>query len=118
MAARSTGMFPKVAAWVDTATTLPSDGSLLEVPNLKHSAAVTFVAFVTTAGTAGDQAAAPHIEVRDENDKVLATIPGDAAGKFTFVRSGIELGDVTKVKAVVVGEAGTATAPAAQVSIF
>lgn len=89
MGARSTGMFPIKGAWVDEATTLPSDGSALDVPNLQHSAEVTFVGFFSAdaAGSVSVQA----------GDTVVTLSAPSGGGKVFAVRSGIELGSVTQV---------------------
>lgn len=89
MGARSSGMFPIKGAWVDEATTLPSDGSALAVPNLHHSAEVTFVAFFSSA-------AAGSVSVTAGSTVITLAAPS-GGGKVFAVRSGIELGDVTAV---------------------
>ena len=89
MGARSSGMFPIKGAWVDEATTLPSDGSSLTVPDLQHSAEVTFVAFFNAA-------AAGSVTVAAGSTNVTLAAPS-GGGKVFAVRSGIELGSVTAV---------------------
>ena len=47
MGARSSGMFPRYATWVDEAALL-SPGVAKAVPNLQHSAEVHFVAYFSS----------------------------------------------------------------------
>ena len=105
MAARSSGMFPIRAAWVDAATLIPANGDALTVPNLKHSGEVTVVAYFSADAT-GSVAVTLGSEVM-----TIAAAPGE---KVIKVRSGIELGDVTSVSQ----DQASLTAGTAQVSIF
>lgn len=89
MGARSSGMFPVKGAWVDEATTLPSDGSALDVPDLQHSSEVTFVGFFSAD-------AAGSVTVVAGGTLVTLSAPS-GGGKVFAVRSGIELGSVTQV---------------------
>jgi len=106
MGARSSGMFPIKGAWVDEATTLPSDGSALTVPNLHHSAEVTFVGFFNAA-------ASGSVTVVAGGTNVTLTAPS-GGGKVFAVRSGIELGDVTTVAL----DSAALTAGAVKVVLF
>ena len=99
-------MFPIKGAWVDEATTLPSDGSALTVPNLHHSAEVTFVAFFNAAASGAVTVVAGGTNV------TLAAPSG--GGKVFAVRSGIELGDVTSVAL----DSAALTAGAVKVVLF
>ncbi len=101
MGARSSGIFPVRGAWVDEATTLPTNGDALTVPNLHHSSEVTFVAFFSAA-------AVGSVEVTAGSTTITLEAPA-GGGKVFAVRSGIELGDVTSVSADYAGlSAGTA----------
>lgn len=90
MAARSTGMFPKYAAWVDTATILPANGDPLEVPNLQHSAEVHFVAYFSAD-------AEGYVEVYSGVTSLVKLTAPAGGGKVIAVRSGYELGEVTSI---------------------
>lgn len=123
MAAQSTGMFPRKGAYVDEARILPADGSDLDLNiSLDNGGVVSVLAYVTTAGVQGDQAAAPHLEVQSAAGDVLFKIPGDYTGKLVMSRDCYEInklyGEIRTVKLVAVGVAGTAAAPVAQVSLF
>ncbi|ACT65655.1 predicted protein [Cyanophage PSS2] len=108
MGARSTGFFPIKAAWVDTLTLLPSDGSDLTVPNLQHSGEVTYVAYFNAT-------AAGSVDVKDGSDNVLVTLTAPTGGGKVFaVRSGYETGEITTVKL----DSANLSAGAVQVSVF
>lgn len=120
---RSSGLHPRKGGYVDEARILPANGDALALSvNLKHCPEVSCIAYITVASAAGDQSAAPSYEVRSAADDVLFTIPGGATGRQLLSRSGYELGelfgDITSVKLVEVGKAGTATSATLQVSLF
>lgn len=106
MGARSSGMYPRKAAWVDEETTLPSDGSALTVPNLQHSDEVTFVAFYSA-----DAAGSVTVAAGSTNITLAAPSGG---GKVFAVRSGIELGSVTSVAL----DSAALTAGSVKVALF
>ena len=107
MAARSSGMFPRRAAWVDAATLIPADGSALAVPNLQHSGEVTLIAYFSddavgfVAVTLGSEVVT--LAAGDQRDK-----------KVIKVRSGYELGSVTSVSQ----DQALLSAGSCQVSLF
>ena len=107
MAARSSGMFPRKAAWVDAATIIPADGSALTVPNLQHSGEVTLVAYFSDD-------AAGSIAVTLGSETVTLAAADQRDKKVIKVRSGYELGPVTSVTA----DYALLSAGSAQVSIF
>ena len=107
MGARSSGMFPRKAAWVDAATIIPADGSSLTVPNLKHSGEVTIVAFFSSD-------AVGSVAVTLGSETVTLAASDERLGKVIKVRSGYELGDVTEVSQ----DQASLSAGTAQVSIF
>lgn len=106
--ARSSGMFPKQAAWVDLETTFPANADLMEVPNLQHSGLVSFVAYFSAnaVGTVAIQ--------RADNSPVCSLTAPAGGGKVIVQRSGIEIGTLTQIKCVRTG----LTAGTAQVSLF
>jgi hypothetical protein len=125
MGARSSGIFPKYASWVDAANIIPEDGTVHELKFLEHSEEIHVLTYVTTAGDAGDQPQAPAIKLvacdADGNNEVeILTIDTTSVGKKVQVRSGYELQGVATgyVKLVAEPAAGTAIAPRAQVSLF
>ena len=123
MAAQSTGIFPRMGAYVDEARILPQNGDEVALNiSLSHGDDIGVLVYQSAAGQAGDQADAPHYEVRSAADDVLFTIPGNYTGKLVMARSCFEIhklyGEIKSVKLVAVGVAGTAVAPVAQVSLF
>lgn len=88
MAARSSGMFPKHAAWVDLATLLPADGSDLSVPPLNHSGTVHFLAYFSA-----DAVGSVTVELSNGYQVVLDA-DGERNRKVIAVRSGYEIGDM------------------------
>ena len=120
---QSTGLHPRKGGYVDEARILPANGDALALSvNLKHCPSVSCLAYITVAATQGDQAAVPSYEVRSAADDVLFTIPGGAVGRVLLERDGFGIGqlfgDITSVKLVEVGVAGTATGATLQVSLF
>lgn len=117
MAARSSGMFPRVATWVDAETLFTATDATKEVPNLQHSSEVHFVAYFS-AGAAGS------VTVTTNNGYVVELAATDERGtdlKVYKVRAGYEIGDMsvggTQTPVVTVDFAGL-TAGTAEVSIF
>ena len=107
MAARSSGMFPRKAAWVDAETLIPADGSALTVPDLQHSGEVTLIAYFSAD-------AVGSVEVTLGTETVTLAAADQRDRKVMKVRSGYELGSVTSVSQDQSGlSAGTA-----QVSLF
>jgi hypothetical protein len=98
-------MYPIRGAFVDEATTLVA-GDSITVPNLHHSAEVTFVAFFNAA-------AVGSVEITAGSTTITLTAPA-GGGKVFAVRSGIELGDVTSVAL----DTTALTAGAAKVVLF
>jgi len=106
--ARSSGIFPKKAAWVDLETTFPADATLIAVPNLQHSDLVTFVAYFSAT-------AVGSVVVQRPDNSVIATLTAPAGGgKVIVARGGLEIGSVTSVKLIRTG----LTAGTARVSLF
>ena len=107
MAARSSGMFPRTAAWVDSETIIPADGTALTVPDLQHSGEVTLIAYFSSD-------AVGSVEVTLGTEVVTLAAADQRDRKVMKIRSGYELGSVTSVTQDQSGlSAGTA-----QVSIF
>lgn len=107
MAARSSGMFPVRAAWVDAETIIPANGDTLEVPNLMHSGEVTFIAFFSAD-------AVGSVTVTAGGTTVVLDAADQKDHKVIKVRSGYELGSVTEVSQ----DQAALSAGTAQVSIF
>lgn len=111
MAARSSGIFPRKGAHVDAQTIIPTSAPL-EVPNLRHSDTVTFLAFFSADATGS-------VVVREVGGATLVTLTAPSGGGRALVeRSGWEIGqvhgDVTSIERVNTG----LTAGTAQVSVF
>lgn len=110
MGARSTGMFPRYATWVDEETLLV-DGVAKTVPNLHHSAEVHFVCYFSAD-------AAGSATVTLDNGYVVDFAPTDLRNpdglKVVKVRAGYEIGDAT----VATLDASGITTGTVQVSIF
>lgn len=107
MAARSSGMFPRKAAWVDAATLIPANGDALTVPNLMHSGEVTVIAYFSND-------AVGSVEVTLGSEVITLDASAQRDRKVMKVRSGYELGAVTSVTQDQTG----LTAGTCQVSIF
>ena len=107
MAARSSGMFPIRAAWVDAETIIPADGSALTVPDLQHSGEVNIVAYFSSD-------AVGSVTVTLGTETVTLAAADQRNSKVIKVRSGYELGSVTEVTA----DYASLSAGTAQVSIF
>ena len=117
MAARSTGIFPRVATWVDAETLFTATDNVKEVPNLQHSAEVHFVAYFSAD-------AEGSVTVTTNNGFTVDLAATDDRGvdlKVYKVRAGYEIGDMTvegtETPTVTVDFSGL-TAGAAEVSIF
>lgn len=112
MTARSTGIFPRKAGWVDEATLLPADGSNLAVPNLRHYGEVYFLAFFSA-----DAVGSVVIEKADGTDLVTITAPA-GGGRRLLMRDGFEIGQLFgDVETIKLNDAGL-TAGTVQVSVF
>lgn len=107
MAARSSGMFPVRAAWVDAETIIPAGGSALTVPDLQFSSEVTIVAFFSAD-------AVGSVTVDLGGTAVVLAASDQKDQKVIKVRSGYELGSVTSVTQ----DQASLSAGTAQVSIF
>ena len=107
MAARSSGMFPRKAAWVDAETIIPADGSALTVPDLQHSGEVTIIAYFSA-----DAVGSVSVDLGGTTVTLAAADQRDR--KVIKVRSGYELGSVTSVTQ----DQASLSAGTAQVSIF
>ena len=108
MGARSTGIFPVKAGWVDTATILPSNGNDLTVPDLGHSGEITYLAYFSDNANGS-------VEVQDGDDNTLVTLTAPTGGGKVFaVRSGIETGSITTIKLI----STSLAAGTVQVSVF
>lgn len=107
MAARSSGMFPRKAAWVDAATLIPANGDALTVPNLQHSGEVTLVAFFSND-------AAGSVAVTLGSEVITLAVADQRDNKVIKVRSGYELGPVTSVTQ----DQGNLSSGTCQVSLF
>ena len=107
MAARSSGMFPRKAAWVDAATIIPADGSALTVPDLQHSGEVTLIAYFSSD-------AVGSVDVTLGSETITLAAADQRNSKVMKVRSGYELGSVTEATQ----DQAALSAGYAQVSIF
>ena len=107
MAARSSGMFPRKAAWVDAATIIPADGSALTVPDLQHSGEVTLIAYFSSD-------AVGSVDVTLGSETITLAAADQRNSKVMKVRSGYELGSVTEATQ----DQASLSAGSAQVSIF
>jgi len=116
-------MFPVKGIWIDAETLLPDSTDYIQLPNLQHSAEVTIVAFFkgTVDDTTKVETAATGsttVTLSDESGTNTHTIVLDAAdqrnGKVIKIRSGYELGEITKAKHTQSLGQGTTV----QVSIF
>ena len=96
--ARSTGMFPRRAAWCDVETMIPDDGSCNQFPNMTSvrysngpvAREINFVAYFS-------EDAVGSVDVVDcTTDTVVATLSVANAirGKAIVVRSGYELDQI------------------------
>ena len=117
MGARSTGIFPRVATWVDAETLFTATDTFKEVPNLQHSAEVHFVAYFSAD-------AEGSVIVTTNNGYNVVLSATDERGvdlKVYKVRAGYEIGDMsvggTQTPSVTVDFSGL-TAGAAEVSVF
>lgn len=98
--ARSTGMFPRRAAWCDVETMIPDDGSCNKFP---HLTSIRYSNGGAAGGTTGtdvqfvayfSEDAAGSVDVVDcTSDEVIVTLSADKAikGKAIAVRAGYEL---------------------------
>ena len=117
MGARSSGMFPRVATWVDAETLFTAAAPAKDIPNLQHSAEVHFVAYFSAD-------AVGSVKVTLNNGYEVELAATDERGvdlKVYKVRAGYEIGDMsvggTQTPAASVDFTGL-TAGSAEVSIF
>lgn len=117
MGARSSGMFPRVATWVDAETLFTATDNTKEVPNLQHSSEVHFVVFFS-ADAVGSVTATTN---NGYSVELAATDERGVDLKVYKVRAGYEIGDMsvggTQTPSVSVDFAGLTTG-SAEVSIF